>query len=1352
MDNYVTIITSDKNWILERMAHEITSRISYVRYEDIPNPYSVINYYITYSCRKKKVSQLEMANFPHMELDCAARKNFFDVAENVDYCICQSQPYLDMLLEHGIKNAMIIEPGVDLEHFTPKLQIGVVGRTYHTGRKGEKIVASLMDLSWIDWHFTGDGWPGKALNLKAEEMPGFYRKMDYILVPSLYEGGPMCVAEALACGVEVIAPPIGWVPKFPHIEYPTGDESALRKILANLYAQKMKLHESVANVTWDAWAKGHDHIFRKLAATVGVDFNKSTYITAKPQIPVAIVLHGNEEISHGGPTVRAPRTASCLQQWTKYNGKLVKPRQPIPDDIQLAHIFNLWGLPTCVNTVTNAWKMNIPVVLSTIFMDLSEFPYFTRIKDIFATAYNDTDINERLSKLKMQRLEEIAAGYKFREIFNGHFALIQDILNKVNHVIFLSHHEKNMFESLKLTIPSFSIIHNPVDTQIFTRATSDLFYKTYGIKDYVLCVGRLEERKNQLLLAYALSDINLPLVFIGRGVNKEYISLIHKYAPKGTLFIDYLHQSSPMLASAYAGARVFCLPSWIEGASLANLEAAAAGCNLVLSNRASEKEYFNHFARYCDPFEPSSIRDEVLEAYESKLDKARKKEQQQYIEANYNWHLYIAKTAEAYDKAMASHSELAYIPEKQVYSVFMDVTTNALQKRANTGMARCEMVYVSHFFLKNSQHIELIAWNAKNRQYYTFTKEEFENGRFRDLAQAEAIPPDNSIISIQARLTGASLLVLGGFWTMQKNCAHDLCRLVRQYKLNLTILVHDLIPLIFPDWYERSIFEIYANHLKILSDVASQVITVSKSASQDYQEQMSARNWPCSPTYILRYGDGFAKFSSDESLEIEQIFKAIGTEPFILCVSALNIRKNHVFLLHLWRNLIREHGLNKTPHLICVGPKGMGGDNFILYLSRNEMLKNKIHVFNNINDATLEWLYKYCLFTVYPSLYEGWGLPVTESLSYGKICLASKASSMLEIAPEYIDLIEPLDFPSWYQTLCNYIFHPTLREIRAKKIKTYQPVTWQKSAAQLWDILTKHSKARIQWSILNPEQYIQANVESSPFEYFGTGWGHFESLGIWSCGHDATLCFRVFKNQPILKLQITAKPYLPKENQYLDVEIYINGIHVYNLHMYRDSAQYEIFLGKDDYHEDFIDYQIGFHIKMPHRPCDYQDSTDIRLLGFMLENFKLEKIGEREQLFEKVLLELEQHLPNSATCFRKILSRRVDLYDMMNNDIKKSALALFLWACKNGIHEEKDIFAMRNDLYIFLQTLHTIPANDACLPGYSMLVHAIWMTRDDLHGYNPATIDGQNNILIWFKNHGITEYGINLVDYTHSEY
>ena len=261
----VHIKSSDPGWILERMTQALAQRLPYVTTSNRVNPRAAIQYYLNYTEHLGRVSPIELASFTHVdELMPEMKARYFQVAREVDVAVCMAERYAAELRALGLREVHVIRPGVDLERFTPRLKVGVVGRTYACGRKGEALVAEVLDTPGIEWHFTGSGWPLASRALTEAEMPAFYREMDYILVPSLYEGGPMCVIEALACGTRVIAPPVGWVTDFPHVAFRTGDAADLRRVLDAAVGEKLALRRSVEDVTWDNFAAAHHRLFHAL--------------------------------------------------------------------------------------------------------------------------------------------------------------------------------------------------------------------------------------------------------------------------------------------------------------------------------------------------------------------------------------------------------------------------------------------------------------------------------------------------------------------------------------------------------------------------------------------------------------------------------------------------------------------------------------------------------------------------------------------------------------------------------------------------------------------------------------------------------------------------------------------------------------------------------------------------------------------------------------------------------------------------------------------------------------------------------------------------------------------------------
>jgi len=215
--------------------------------------------------------------------------------------------------------------------------------------------------------------------------------------------------------------------------------------------------------------------------------------------------------------------------------------------------------------------------------------------------------------------------------------------------------EANMIKSFFpfLTDEKIKIVPNGVDEE-FAEAKPNLFRKHYNINyDFVLNVARLEPRKNQLSLIKAIKGTGLKLIIIGnQSVWPEYAKLCFQEAQKDVLFINELSHDNPLLASAYAASNVFILPSREETPGISALEAALAGSSIVITQRGGAQEYFQDFAKYVDHNSLEDIRNKVLSAWESNLNKD---DQKHYILFNYSWSKVADLTLDAYKIVLAKY-------------------------------------------------------------------------------------------------------------------------------------------------------------------------------------------------------------------------------------------------------------------------------------------------------------------------------------------------------------------------------------------------------------------------------------------------------------------------------------------------------------------------------------------------------------------------------------------------------------------------------------------------------------------------------------------------------------------------
>lgn len=182
-----------------------------------------------------------------------------------------------------------------------------------------------------------------------------------------------------------------------------------------------------------------------------------------------------------------------------------------------------------------------------------------------------------------------------------------------------------------------------------TEASPELFISEYGISDFILCVGRLEARKNQLLLLKALEDVDLPLVFAcgDFAYDERYAAACRSFKRKGqTIFLKQL--SAEMLCSAFTAAKVHALPSWYELPGLVSIEAARYGCNVVASDYGTARDYLGSSAFYCAPDNPEDIKNAVLAAFHSENSPSLKKAVQRFT-----WSEHAAEVEQVYRQILS---------------------------------------------------------------------------------------------------------------------------------------------------------------------------------------------------------------------------------------------------------------------------------------------------------------------------------------------------------------------------------------------------------------------------------------------------------------------------------------------------------------------------------------------------------------------------------------------------------------------------------------------------------------------------------------------------------------------------
>lgn len=295
---------------------------------------------------------------------------------------------------------------------------------------------------------------------------------------------------------------------------------------------------------------------------------------------------------------------------------------------------------------------------------------------------------------------------------------------------------------------------------------------------------------------------------------------------------------------------------------------------------------------------------------------------------------------------------------------------------------------------------------------------------------------------------GDVVLIFGASWG-QPDLNDALLSLRRNLDFKLLVMVYDLIPIYFPHFFGPNFAPHYANHIMDLLHRADGLISISKNTSNDLRKFSSEVHAPLVPIFQLRLGD------DHETLDVEpKPLDWLSGLDFVLVVGTVEIRKNHLALYQVW-SLAYDRKI-KLPKLIIVGANGWLASDFAHLVSNDPRVRGEIHHLHGIDDATLDWLYRNCLFTVYPSWYEGWGLPVAESLKYGKVCISSDTSSMPEIGGDLVQYVRPSDTEKLFASILELSENSNLRAELEHEISTkYEITTWEDSFRMMWSEIEK---------------------------------------------------------------------------------------------------------------------------------------------------------------------------------------------------------------------------------------------------------------------------------------------------------
>lgn len=212
--------------------------------------------------------------------------------------------------------------------------------------------------------------------------------------------------------------------------------------------------------------------------------------------------------------------------------------------------------------------------------------------------------------------------------------------------------------------------------------------------------------------------------------------------------------------------------------------------------------------------------------------------------------------------------------------------------------------------------------------------------------------------------------------------------------LPLVSTIHDIAILKFPETAHPSVLRHHQHSWKVLQQRQAEIIAVSRSTKKDIVELLGI---PAYKVHVihealpLEFRQSSDRVTDEQAEQIKQKLQL--TRPYILFVGTREPRKNIVRIIEAWQPLAKQY------ELVIVGEKGWD--------DTEKMRQPSLRFLGRVSDTELAVLYGEAELFCYPSLYEGFGLPILEAFYHGTPVVTSETSSMPEVAGNAAELVNP---------------------------------------------------------------------------------------------------------------------------------------------------------------------------------------------------------------------------------------------------------------------------------------------------------------------------------------------------------
>ncbi len=744
------------------------------------------------------------------------------------------------------------------------------------------------------------------------------------------------------------------------------------------------------------------------------------------------------------------------------------------------HRKNLINLTVCVTQNKGIFPFAIQYYLLYLqqFGVSLYFEYVFPIVDIYHSTFYGLPNNLQQSKVRFLTLYDLIP-LKLPQFFTDEYSVdksrMSDTLRTLTNKDWILSISDYTSDDYRKYNPNF-----PIDRIHVVKLAADI-EKFYPCKDenkiinirenyrlssnqYVLSVCTLEPRKNldfvirgfiRLLKEKSIPNLNLVLVGT-KGWLYEHIFEEIENAPEyieRVIFTGYVPDED--MAALYSGALAFVYMSLYEGFGLPPLEAMQCGTPVITSNTSSLPEVVGDGGLMLDPTDLNAFCDALYEIYINPSHREELAQKALIRSKQFSWEKFAQQTIAAYELAMQTHypNDIQPIPledknlKAQRLTLIIDGIFFQLFK---TGIARLWQALLQEWL--QTPHIKQIV--VLNR---AGTMPEIQGVQYRKIPAYDysKTDQDRQLLQDICNEEGADLFISTYYTTPISTPS--------------VFMAYDMIPetqgfdLKMPSWREK---HYGINH-------ASGYIAISKNTALDL-----CKFFPhiTSNEIQLAYPGVSEDFYPADEAEIANFRKKYNiTKPFFFIPGKRDEYKNGILFFKAFSQLPNKSDFS----IVCTRGNKIEAE-FLPYLKGIDA-----RVFNFTDDSELRCVYSSAVALVYPSKYEGFGLPIVEAMSCGCPIITTPISAITEVGEEAVLYVQPDSVEEMYQALLK-IQQPEIRvNLKQKGFQRASLFSWTAMSNNIWSYLEQKKNSlplNLPFFIFTKEVkgfFLEQNVEEA---------------------------------------------------------------------------------------------------------------------------------------------------------------------------------------------------------------------------------------------------------------------------------